>query len=459
LFAGDHHLVGVIKIIHESETELSKKEMSILSLHKLILVFPGVFLFISSASQDWPDWRGSNRDGKWKETGIVKIFKTDKIPLKWSIPCGAGYSGPTVSGGKVYLTDLIEKPEASERVLCVDANNGKVIWTYSYACQYGNVSYPDGPRASVVISDGKAYSLGTMGHFFCFDSQTGSVLWQHDLNLEYQIRMPIWGIASTPLIFENIIILQIGGSNGASVLALDKNSGKELWRAMDDKISYSAPLLIRQAGKPVVVVWTAENLNGLDPKTGRVYWKIPFPLRMGMGIATPVKYKDYLFVSSFYSGSLLVKLGQETTSAEKIWLRAGESEYKTDALHCVINTPLIKDDCIYGVDSYGELRCLRLETGDRLWEDLSAVAKNRWANIHFVEHGQQTWMFNEHGELLITELSPQGIKIISRAKLIDPTTGQLNRNGTGVTWSHPAFANRHIFARSDNRLVCAYLGE
>jgi len=224
--------------------------MSDLSLHKLILIFTGVFVVNSSASQEWPDWRGSNRDGIWKETGIVKKFKNNTIPLKWSIPCGSGYSGPTVSGGKVYMTDLIEKPEASERVLCVDANNGKVIWTYSYASRYGNVSYPNGPRASVVISDGKAYSLGTMGHLFCFDAQTGSVLWQHDLNREYQIIMPIWGIASTPLIFENTIILQIGGSNGASVLALDKNSGKELWRAIDDKISYSAPILIRQAGKP-----------------------------------------------------------------------------------------------------------------------------------------------------------------------------------------------------------------
>lgn len=433
--------------------------MSNLIIHKLILILTGALLVNSSVSREWPDWRGSNRDGIWNETGIVKKFKNNLIPLKWSIPCGPGYSGPTVSGGKVYLTDLTEKPEPSERVLCVDANNGKVIWTYSYACQYGNVGYPNGPRASVVISDGKAYSLGTMGHLFCFDAQTGSVLWQYDLNMEYKIRMPIWGIASTPLIFENKIIIQTGGSNGASVLALDKNSGKELWRAMDDKISYSAPILIRQAGKPVVVVWTAENLNGMDPETGKVYWKIPFNIRMGMGISTPVRHGDFLFVSGFFSGSLLVKLSRETISAEKIWLRAGESEYKTDALHCVINTPVIKDDFIYGVDSYGELRCLRLKNGDRVWEDLSAVNKNRWANIHFIEHDKQTWMFNEHGELLITELSPQGMKIISRAKLIEPTTGQLNRNGTGVTWTHPAFANRHIFIRNDNRLICAYLGE
>ncbi len=433
--------------------------MSDLNSHKLILIFTGLLIFSSLFSQEWPDWRGSRRDGVWSETGIVKKFKSNPIPVKWNVPCGPGYSGPTVSDGRVYITDRIEKPEASERVLCVDANTGKLIWTHTYSSQYGNVSYPNGPRASVVISDGKAYSLGTMGHLYCFNAKTGAVLWQHDIDREYRIKMPIWGIAATPLIYENKIILQIGGSDGASVLALDKDSGKELWRSMDDKISYSAPLLIRQAGKPVVVVWTAENLNGLDPETGKVYWKIPFSLRMGMGIATPVKYGDYIFVSSFYSGSLLVKLNQQTTTAEKIWQRAGESELKTDALHCVINTPLIKDDCIYGIDSYGELRCLKLETGDRIWEDLTAVTRNRWANIHFIQNGPQTWMFNEHGELLITELSPLGLKIISRARLIDPTTGQLNRNGKGVTWSHPAFANRCVFARNDNRLVCAYLGE
>ncbi len=439
----------------------NRKEMTTLRLNKLILVITAIFLFLSSASQsqDWPDWRGSNRDGIWWETGIVKKFRSNKIPLKWSIPCGPGYSGPTVAGGKVYLTDRIVKPEESERILCVDASDGKIIWTYTYSCLYGGISYPNGPRASVVISNGKAYSLGAMGHLVCLDAGNGSILWKHDLNQEYQIRMPAWGISSTPLIYENKLIIQIGGSKGATVLALDKNTGKEIWRSMDEEISYSAPILIQQAGKPVVVVWTAENLNGMDPKTGKVYWKIPFRLGMGMGIATPVLYKEYLFVSSFYSGSLLVKLSQETTTAKKIWLRAGESERKTDALHCVINTPLIKDGFIYGVDSYGEMRCLRLETGDRLWEDLSAVKKDRWANIHFIRHGQQTWMFNEHGELLISELSPKGLTIISRASLIEPTTGQLNRHGTGVAWSHPAFANRSVYARNDKELICAYLGE
>jgi len=451
-------MTGIVKIFQES----FNKEIAERLLSGIALLITGLFLLNSVNAQnvyDWPDWRGRNRDGKWEEDGIVNKFSSSEIPLKWSIPVGAGFSGPTVSAGKVYLTDRIEKPVQKERILCINADDGKIIWTYSYACMYVNVGYPDGPRASVVINDGKAYSLGTMGHLFCFDAQSGKVIWKHDLNDEYQIIMPIWGIAATPLIYENKIILQIGGANGASVLALDKNSGDEIWRSMDDNISYSAPILIRQAGKPVVVVWTADNLNGLDPETGKVYWKIPFSVKMGMGISTPVLYKNYLFVSCFFSGSLLVKLDNETLTAQKIWLRAGVSEQQTDALHCTINTPIIKDDFIYGVDSYGELRCLKLETGDRIWENLSAVTKNRWANIHFIQHGEQTWMFNEHGELLITELSPEGLKIISRAKLIEPTTGQLNRSGIGVTWSHPAFANRCIFARNDNRLVCAFLGE
>lgn len=446
-------------MVRKGCTDRTGEKMALRVAWKLLMVIAAAGLSFSAFSQDWPDWRGAGRNGTWTATGIVKSFSAGTIPPRWKIPVGSGYSGPTVAAGKVYLTDRSVKPEETERVVCVDAATGKMIWTYSYPCPYENMSYPAGPRASVVINSGKAYSLGTMGHLFCFDAVTGNVLWKHDLNSEYQVKMPTWGIAATPLVHGNSIIMQIGGSRGASILALDKNTGKELWRSQDDEISYSAPVIIKQAGKNVVVVWTAENLNGLDPETGKVYWKIPFKVGMGMAIATPVLYNEYLFVSSFYRGSMLVRLGQNSTTAEKVWMRAGENERKTDALHCVINTPLIRDGYIYGVDSYGELRCLDLLTGDRVWEDLTAVRKDRWANIHFICHDRQVWMFNEHGELLITELSPKGLKIISRAKLIDPTPDQLNRKGGGVAWSHPAFAGPFVYARNDRELVCAYLGE
>jgi hypothetical protein len=172
-----------------------------------------------------------------------------------------------------------------------------------------------------------------------------------------------------------------------------------------------------------------------------------------------VLYKNYLFVSSFYDGSLLIKLDEESLTASRVWYRVGRNERDTDALHCCISTPVILDGYIYGVDSYGQMRCLDLMTGDRVWEDLSAVKPERWANIHFVQNGELTYMFNEHGELIIARLSEEGFDEISRAKLIEPTREQLNRSGTGVTWAHPAYAYKHVFIRSDTELLCADLSE
>jgi outer membrane protein assembly factor BamB len=306
----------------------------------------------------------------------------------------------------------------------------------------------------VVIRDGKAYSLGTMGHLFCFNAQTGTVLWKKELNTEYEINMPIWGLASTPLVVDDKIIVHVSGSQNACVVAFNKDTGKELWRSLDDRAGYSAPILIEKNNVQVLVSWTEHSLSGLDPESGKIYWRFPWTTGSGMSISTPVLHRDHILVSAFYSGSLLVKLGDDYTSAEKVWQRSGESERKTDALHCVMNTPVIIDDYIYGVDSYGELRCLEFSTGNRIWEDLTAVEPDRWANIHFIQEGKRTWMFNEQGELLITELSPQGLKEISRAKLIEPTRKQLAR---GVTWTHPAFANNHVFIRNDERLLCADL--
>ena len=339
-------------------------------------------------------------------------------------------------------------------MLCFDEETGKQLWVHQYECVYEGVGYQAGPRASVVINDGKAWSLGTMGHLFCFNSETGKVLWQRDLNREYQINMPIWGIASTPLIVDDKLIVHVSGSNNACVVAFNKDTGEEIWRNLEDRAGYSAPILIEKNGARVVVNWTEHSLSGLDPENGDIYWRIPWATGMGMSISTPVLYQDHIFVSAFYSGSLLVSLGDDYTSAKKVWQRSGESERNTDALHCVLNTPVIRGGYIYGVDSYGELRCLEFSTGDRVWEDLTAVETDRWANIHFIQHGDQTWMFNEQGELLITELSPDGFRELSRARLIEPTRKQLAR---GVAWSHPAFANRHVFVRNDERLVCADL--
>lgn len=425
--------------------------------HRALLI---VFLILPASaaqSDDWPQWRGPGRDGVWRETGIVKKFASGQIPIRWSAKVSSGYSGPTVAGGRVYVTDRLTEPAQQERVLCFDEQTGESLWTHAYGCVYSGVGYEAGPRASVTIDDGRAYSLGTMGHLFCLDAATGKVIWQHDGDKEYAIEMPIWGIAASPIVDGDLVIAQIGGQD-ACLVAFDKRSGEERWKALSDRASYSAPILIEQAGRQVLVCWTGDNVVGLDPQSGSVHWQHPFkPTRMVINIATPVVDRNRLFVTSFYDGSLLLELDSRQLAVKEVWRRLGPDEQHTDSLHSIISTPVFDGDQIYGVDSYGELRCLEAKTGDRVWENLTATPHVRWGNIHMVRNGEDVWMFNERGELIISRLSPGGFEEISRAKLIEPTLVQLNRRGQGVCWAHPAYANRHVFARSDEQLVSASL--
>ena len=410
-------------------------------------------------ADDWPQWRGPDRDGVWKETGLIEKFPAPRIALRWRAKISSGYSGPTVAAGRVYLTDRQAQPKQVERILCFDANTGRPLWTHSYPAVYARVGYPAGPRASVSVHDGRAYALGTLAHFHCLDAATGRVLWKRNLGREYAVRVPIWGISAAPLVDGNQVILQIGGADGACIVALNAATGAEKWRALGDRASYSAPIIIRQAGRRVLVCWTGENVAGLDPATGKVYWKHPFkPLKMVINVPTPVlsAARDRMFLTAFYDGALMLKLDTDRPAVEKLWRRRGQSERNTDALHSMICTPLFLGDYVYGVDSYGELRCLEAATGDRVWEDKTATPPARWSNIHMVRNGGRIWMFNERGELIIATLLPKGFNEISRAKLIDPTTAQLNMRG-GVCWSHPAYANKHVFARNDRELVCASL--
>lgn len=409
------------------------------------------------SADDWPQWRGLNRDGVWHETGLLEKFDGPQLPIKWKAKLSNGYSGPTVARGRVYVTDRVEEPEAMERVLCFDEQTGKELWTHEYACAYKSVGYPDGPRASVTVIDGLAYSLGTMGHLRCLDAVTGELIWNKDPGIDYDIKKPVWGITSAPLVDNDLVIVQLGARPDACIVGLDRLTGDEVWRSLEDEASYSAPVIIEQNDTRVLVCWTAANIAGLNPATGEVYWAYETPPeKMVINVPTPVIDGNRMFLSSFYDGSYMFRLGQDSVSIENIWQRRGRNERKTDALHAMIVTPILDGEYIYGVDSYGQLRCLNASNGDRIWEDLTAVPEARWATIHMVRNGDKVWMFNDQGELIICTLSPEGYNEISRTQLISPTKGQLNR-GDGVAWSHPAYANKHIFIRNDNELVCASL--
>ena len=226
---------------------------------------------------------------------------------------------------------------------------------------------------------------------------------------------------------------------------------------LDEPAGYSAPIVIRQGDQDVIVCWTGASISGLDPKTGNVFWSIAMPSRnMPIGVPTPITDGNHVFVTSFYDGSMMIQLDPTKPEATKLWHRVGIDEKNTDALQSIISTPLFKGDFIYGVDSYGELRCLKKSNGDRVWEDQTAVPRNRWATIHIMRYGDDEIMLNDQGELIFATLSPQGYTEHSRTKLLDPTRRQLPRRN-GVTWAHPAIADGYIYARSDEKLVRASL--
>jgi outer membrane protein assembly factor BamB len=436
---------------------------------------------LSSASafaDDWPQWLGPKRDGVWRETGILDAFPAGGPKFRWRTTIGAGYSGPAVAGDKVFVTDRVlsegsRNPASpfslsvvggSERVLCLDASTGKILWKHEYPCPY-RVSYAAGPRTTPTISDGRVYTLGAMGDLLCLDAESGKVYWSKNLPKEYATKVPMWGYAAHPLVDGDKLICLAGGS-GSVVVALEKSTGKELWRALSaDEIGYCPPVIIEVGGRRQLIVWHPEAVNGLDPETGRVAWSQKFAVKAGMTIATPRQDGPLLFVSCFYNGSMMLRLSPDLSTASVVWRGKSNREMpkQTDGLHSVMATPALKDGFIYGVCSYGELRCLNAESGERVWKTMQATTggpEERWSHAFLVAQGDRFFLFNEKGDLIIARLTPKGYEEVSRAHVLDPTNRMVANQRTqkqSVLWSHPAFAHQAVFARNDNEIVCVDL--
>jgi outer membrane protein assembly factor BamB len=408
--------------------------------------------------EDWPCYRGPRRDGTWTETGIVEKFAGPEIPAKWKTPVSNGYSGPTIANGRVYLTDLVLDPAPMERVRCFNAETGAPLWTHAYPCLYAGFAYTNGPRASVTIHNGRAYSMGSMGHFHCLDAATGKLVWKHECQGEYQVRMPDFGIAAEPLIDEDRVVVHIGGADNACLVAFDQATGKERWRSLPDRAGYSAPVLIQQAGRRVMAVWTGDHVAGLDPVTGKPLWQYPIKSPQVLDAFTPpIVDGDRLFVSGWHSGALMLRLVPDKLEVEKTWYLQGPNERQTRAFHTMFTAAFFGPNEIFGMDTYGEFRCLDAKTGDRIWMSEAIGPHVRNLGVHFTRHAGEVWIFNELGQLIISRVSRQGFQELSRAQLLRPTKGQFTRRNEGVTWSPPAFSHRQVFARNDEELICASL--
>lgn len=412
-------------------------------------------------AEDWPEWRGKGRNGIWTESGILDKFPEKGLTAVWRTPIHGGFAGPAVAAGRVFVTDFKRSSgkKGMERALCLDEKSGKILWTREWDADYQGISYDTGPRATPTVDGDRVYIVGGSGTLLCLNARTGDVIWRKDYVKDYRMQMPTWGIASSPLVDGDRLIAIVGGQPDAKVIAFDKMTGKEIWRALpsESEQGYSQPVIVAARGTRQLIIWDPTAVVALDPATGKTYWQHPFRINLSLTLATPVFDGSRLLVSSFYNGSMLLDLAKENASV--IWKGKSNSEINTDGLHAVVNTPVIDGDYIYGICSYGQFRCLNLKTGERIWETMEVTKeKARWASGFIVRHGDRYFINNDRGELIIAKLSAQGYQEISRTQLIKPTSNPGNRRELGaVNWSHPAYANRHIVARNDEEIISVSL--
>ena len=449
-------------------------------------------IFLASLSpaargDDWPQWRGIDREGVWREQGILESFPAGGLPVRWRTAVGPGFSGPAVAQGKVFLMDRAlaegapkdvktqwnyrDKTSGQERVVCLDQDTGKKLWTHAYPCAY-SLAYGSGPRATPTVQGDKVYTLGEMGDLLCLDVATGHVVWQKNFVRDYRVKVPVYGYAGAPLVDGPRLIAVVGGEDQA-VVAFDRQTGRELWKsASSSEPGYCAPIIRTLGGKRQLIVWHADALIGMEPESGKLLWTVPHHPMAGMAISTPAVDGDRLALSSQFEGAMLLQFSRDPrvpgapAGPTIVWKKTAagsvpERPWKKAGFNTTLSTVLLTGNHVYGVSVYGETCCLDASDGSRVWTTLQPtsggdVPHDRWCSAFFVPHGDKVFIFNERGDLILARLKPSGYEEIGRTHLLDPDMSS-SGGGRKVIWSHPAFADRCVYARNDHEIICVSL--
>jgi outer membrane protein assembly factor BamB len=426
--------------------ELRSPKMGLAAVLTLAIGFPA-----AARADDWPQFRGPNRDGVWSETGILESFPGGGLTAVWRAPAGPGFSSPVVAQGRAYLFDAaLSAPNARERVRCFEASSGKPLWSHSYGVHYPEWVFTEdnqsGPNATPIVRDGKLYALGQLGDLHCLDALTGDVLWKRDLARDYQVKE--FSCTPSPLIEGDLLILSIGGKPEASVLALQKSSGAEAWKALDEGQTHSSPIVIDAGGKRQLIVWTQASVYSLDPATGKAYWRERLITVADYAVSTPIVHGSWLFAAG-----LMLKLDADKPAASVLW-----PDTRTVSRRILSNTStaVVLGEHLYSARSSGELVCLEASTGKQVWEAKDVTDLKSGASIHLTPNGDSVLLYTDRGELIRARLGAKGYQEISRAKLLEPTYPFAGRK---VAWPPPAYADRRIFARNDRELICASLAQ
>ena len=418
---------------------------------------------VAARADDWPQWMGPNRDNVWRETGVVETLPAAPKVL-WKAPVGGGYAGPAVALGKVFCseyksaTDLGEgnfarkEADGTETVFALDAATGKRVWQHAYPVKY-TISYPAGPRCTPTVSGSLVYFLGAEGDLLACDAATGNIKWQKNLRTEYETKSALWGYAAHPLI-DGQKLITLAGGDGSHVVALDKDTGAELWKSQSQpEQGYAPPLLTTAGGVRQLIVAGPSAVRGLDPETGKRLWTTPYDATSGSIIMTPVVSGEYLFVGGYANKNLLLRLTTDKPGVEVI-----AKDVAKKFLSPVNVQPFVDGNVVYGFDSDGLFYGVGLPSGARLFGTPAPIAADKLGTgtAFLVRHEGRVWFFTEKGDLVIAKVSPAGYEEASRTHLIEPTGKAFGRK---VVWCAPAFADKKLFVRNDAELICVDLAK
>jgi outer membrane protein assembly factor BamB len=410
---------------------------SVLCFVTLLLVCGDAARGAGEGDKDWPQFLGPGRNLACPGDSLAQTWPAGGPPVVWKKPVGQGFSGPVVSGGKLVLFHRVGDDEVVD---CVAADSGRPVWSAKYATGYrDDFGFDEGPRSTPAIDRGRVFTFGAEGKLHCWELETGKKVWSVDTKAKFRQDKGFFGIACSPLAEGDAVVLNIGGRDGAGVVAFDRNSGNVLWKATSDEAGYASPVAATIGGRRHVLSLTRAGLVGLDPKAGTVQFSFPWRSRSQASVnaATPVVINDTIFLSASYgTGAVLLRVGGDT-KLQEVW--SGD-----DILSNHYATSVHHNGYLYGFDGRQEegqrLRCVELKSGKVRWSE------NGFGAGTLLVAGERLLVLKETGELLMAPASPEKFQPAARAKVLG-----------GECRAYPALAGGLYYARDKETVVCVDL--
>jgi len=384
------------------------------------------------SADDWPQYRGPNRDGISKETewGTAK-WSAQGPKILWRTALGYGFSSIAVSNGRVYTMGNIE--DKTDVLYCLDARTGGEIWKYPYPCPRGQSQHEGGPNSTPTVDKDLVFILSKMGHLACFQTETGKLRWFKDFRADFGVQPPQWGYACSPLVLGDKVIVEVGAPN-TSLVAFNRNSGEIAWKSSSDKAAYSSPVYFKLVNFELLASFPGSGLLISNATNGQALSRFPWKTSYDVNAATPIIIDgDKVFISSGYgTGCALVQVGQGPPKA--LWQNR---EMKNHFSSCVYT-----DGHLYGFDE-SELKCLSATDGTVRWNQ-PGLGKGS-----LLLAGGRLIVLSERGELLVANASPSGFTPTARGQAL-----------SGKCWTMPVLANGCVYARNAvGDLVCVDMSD